>query len=84
MREAHKAHSAMSRIEGKGNLAGVRWLEHDPEKLQTFRTRSCSKINEVRARCDSTYSHRALSDAGHGVGKKRQGRIVLRSVWRNA
>src|SRR5215813_13750024 len=25
-------------------------LEHDPEKLQTFRTRSCSKINEMRAR----------------------------------
>jgi hypothetical protein len=24
-------------------------LEHDPEKLQTFRTRSCSKINEMRA-----------------------------------
>jgi hypothetical protein len=35
-------------------------LEHDPEKLQTFRTRSCSKINEMRARCDSTRSHRAL------------------------
>jgi uncharacterized membrane protein YfcA len=27
-------------------------LEHDPEKLQTFRTRSCSKINKMRARCD--------------------------------
>src|SRR5580704_7292712 len=26
--------------------------EHDPEKLQTFRTRSCSRINEMRARCE--------------------------------
>src|SRR5215831_15790389 len=27
-------------------------LEHDPEKLQPFRRRSCSRINEMRARCD--------------------------------
>src|SRR5262249_46296592 len=37
--------------------------EHDPEKVQTFRTRSCSRINEMRARCDSISSPRALAPA---------------------
>src|SRR5215469_4823492 len=53
-------------------------LEHDPEKLQTFRTRSCSRINEIRARCDSTLIASCSSDSCHqacrpAVSPRRRG-----------
>src|SRR5579872_6071871 len=56
-------------------------FEHDPEKLQTFRTRSCSRINEMRAECDSIESHPALALHPTGLfGRHRHADQIARGL----
>jgi predicted metalloprotease with PDZ domain len=49
------------------NLHRLRALAHDPEKLQTFRTRSCAKSKRIAGVVGSTLSKNALAAAGAAV-----------------